>query len=207
MKHFSNETLSCCKWTFVNLLLRQEVQKLPVLIHQSFLHHWVSLSSCRIIIIPNQSVETLVCTNLLKVTLNPLPSFTARSGQPAASAFISWQINKRSSRVSLRENCPRELWQKWPFRPEADIHCFLGSGNLRQWGVTLKHHNSEEERRLWMAVLGPINRFIRNNPILLTPEQFVLLSSGYRYIFFSQKDKSLFCIVFGITALYQTSLV
>lgn len=33
-----------------------------------------------------------------------------------------------------------------------------------------------------MAVLGPINRFIRNNPVLLTPEQFVLLSSGYIFL-------------------------
>lgn len=153
MKHFSTETLSCSKWTFVNLLLRQVVQKRPVLIHQSFLHQWVSLSSCRIILIPNRSVETLVCTNLLKVTLNPLPSITTRSGQPAARTIISWWINKCSSRVSLSENCPcepgesRELWQKWTFRPEAEVHPFLGSHNLRQWGVTLKHHNSEEEKK------------------------------------------------------------
>lgn len=58
---------------------------------------------------------------------------------------------------------------------------------------TSVHNNKEEKnssrqvhwimRRLRMAVLGPINRLIGNNPVLLTPEQFVLLSSGYIVFF------------------------
>lgn len=143
-----------------------------------FLHWFIELQ--------HHYLPTLMCWNSLhKHAQGDLQPFTLQSGQ--------------SIRLSVAPSCPGEsagvtripqwqLWQKWIFRSEADVHLssFSQKRNLAS-SVHTKQHDSQEDKNRFQnssadhgTLLTGYNRFIWNNPVLLTPQQLVLLRSGVK---------------------------